>query len=81
MTLRPYGSVATRAAAIPKAEALDEIAVEIAHYFAADGSVRSDDVIADIVKIIEAKTNYIFIKQPDDVHIPAFRMTAHERIV
>jgi len=81
LTLHYHRGVAARAATIQKARALDEIALGMAHYLAAEGSIRRDDLIADIVKIIEMKTNYIFIKHLDEMRIPAFTMMAHDRIV
>ena len=80
LTLRDHGGVAARAT-IQKALALDEIALEMAHYLAAEGAIRRDDLIADIVKIIEMKTNYIFVKHLGETRIPAFTMMAHDRMV
>ena len=61
-----------------KAEALDEIAMMLAHHL--DGSVDRDELITKIAHTIENRTNYIFVKL-DEVHRPAFKMTAHERLV
>ncbi len=64
-----------------KAEALDDIAMALARYLAPEGNVRRDELIADIANMIEMKTNYIFLDPRGEVHLPGFRMSAHQRIV
>ena len=77
---RSPGRVADRATLLQKAQALDEIARMVAHYLASEGHVRRDDLIADIANTIELKTNYIFLDR-GEIDLPAFRMSAHQRIV
>jgi hypothetical protein len=78
--IRNPEGVADRATLLQKAQALDEIAKAVARYLASEGHVRRDDLIADIANTIELKTNYIFIDR-GEIELPAFRMSAHQRIV
>ena len=81
MDIRNRKSATDQDALLQKAEALDEIAMAVARYLASDGPIRRDDLIAEITNMIEMKTNYIFLDRRGEVHLPTFRMMAHQRIV
>jgi len=81
MAIRSKARVANRAAVRQKAQALDEIAMAMARYLASDGRVHSDELIAAIARTIEMKTDYIFLDRLVETDLPAFKMTAYQRIV
>ena len=62
-----------------KARALDEVAVAIARHLRPDGGSRQE-LISRLVRIIEARTNYVFlgVGRPGG-RDAAFHMTAGER--
>ena len=82
MTLHARKSVAHWAETADKALALDEIATQIDRSLPPDSGITRDDLISKIIGIIEARTNYLFIRRlKSDRHgrQAEFRMTASER--
>ena len=82
MTLHDRKSLARRAETTDKALALDEIATQIDHYLPPDSGITREDLISKIIGIIEARTNYLFLrrlKSDWQARQAEFRMTASER--
>ena len=82
--MTPYHrkSVASRAETTDKAVALDEIARQIDRYLPPDSGMTREDLISKIIGIIEARTNYLFLRHlkfDRDGRQGEFRMTASER--
>ena len=62
-----------------KAGALDEIALALARHLRA-GDDRREELVSRLVRIIEARTNYVFLeREPAQGRDAAFHMTAGER--
>lgn len=82
MTLHDRRGVATWFETTRKAQALDEIAYQIARAIAPDNIATDEDLVAKIIAIIETRTNYVFIACVDsgqDNRRGEFHMTAAER--
>jgi len=82
MTHRDHRSGARWAEATRKAQALDDIACEVARYVALDSDITSADLTSRIIGIIETKTNFVFIKcfkADEREQAFSFRMSATER--
>ena len=62
MTLHDHRGIATWAEVTRKANALDDIACQIANYIHPDSGITHEVLVSKIIQIIETKTNFVFIR-------------------